>query len=134
MKNTVSHNSIHIFSGLRGSILLLTLITLIGPVAEAQTNYASTSSGNWNTTTTWSPNGNPGSIDNVNINGGHIINLSANAACRDLTVNGTLNIGNYTFTLNNNFNINGGALVTMGSGMLYFRDDVIGAGGGSFNC
>jgi hypothetical protein len=77
----------------------------------------STGSGNWNSATTWSPNGVPTVGDNVTIANGHIVQINATAQCNNLVIGGgtsgvvEYNNGGaaYSFTVNGNITINSGA-------------------------
>ena len=60
-------------------------------------NKVSTGSGNWNNNGSWSPSGTPGAGDNVTIVSGHTITMNTtSASCNNLTINGTLQMGNNT--------------------------------------
>ncbi len=62
------------------------------------TDYT-TSGGNWNVKTTWSPSGIPGATDNVTISG--IVSLKGDESVNNITINsGTLDIGGNTLTIN----------------------------------
>ncbi len=90
-------------------------------------NKTSTTSGNWGTATTWTPNGVPTAADNVIIANGHTVSIVANAVCNNLTVgqgasgilqfNGgtarTLSVNaNVTVSANGTFSVNTGSNVT----------------------
>jgi hypothetical protein len=87
--------------------LFLWLFLMVGNSLYAINYTSNVASGNWNTSTTWSPNGIPGSADNVTILGGHTITVIVNGAVNSLTIDatGALQI-NSTFT----FDINGAFL------------------------
>jgi len=92
----------HLHLGIRGKrtwLLALSLFCWCTTAAMAQTTYNSIASGNWNSTSTWSPAGVPGSVegDVVVINTGHIVtlNVSPSNTLASVTVNngGTLRYG-----------------------------------------
>jgi len=83
---------------MKNRILLLVLITA-SFLAKA-TNYTSVANGNWNSSSTWSPSGIPGSGDNVTIN----TNVTVGAAV--LATNVTINSG-FTLTLNGDLGYSG---------------------------
>ncbi|MFZ4621966.1 MAG: T9SS type A sorting domain-containing protein [Bacteroidota bacterium] len=59
---------------------------LLGSTAVfAQTSYVSAASGNWNTAATWTPNGVPGSADNVTVSAAHTISIDLNASVNNLS-------------------------------------------------
>ncbi len=96
-------------------LVLASLLILTSTTASA-VNYTSRATGNWSTTTTWTPNGNPGAADNVTITSGFTVTLTAAAACASLTINSgaTLATGNFQLTFNGNF-VNNGGTFTCGS-------------------
>src|SRR5581483_2854000 len=55
------------------------------------TSYVSNGGGNWNNAGTWSPAGVPGTNDDVTIQNGDLVNLTANAACKNITLTGMNN-------------------------------------------
>jgi len=79
-------------------------------------NKVSLNSGNWNTATTWTPNGVPSSGDNVTIANGHLVLINTNAVCNILTVGAgtgsTLQFSGAArnMTVNNNLVVNAGAV------------------------
>jgi hypothetical protein len=103
------------------SLSLLTFLT-----ARA-TNYTSTGSGNWSSSSTWSPSGVPGSNDNVTVAHGNTVTVNGNYTCKNLTIGDatsgatTVNVSTgYTLTitgacsinpsnLNNTYTLNAGA-------------------------
>ncbi len=95
---------------------------------EAQ--YVSVNSGNWNDDNTWSGTGIPGLGNSVTID--HTIDLTADAECGSLIINGTLRIHNQTLTVPGDLHLGGGSVI-MESGFLYIGDDQITIAGGSFN-
>ena len=61
------------------------------------TSYTSTGSGNWFSTSTWSPSGVPAAADNVIIGAGHTVTLgSNNAVAKNVTLTGTLEVSSTT--------------------------------------
>lgn len=86
--------------------LLAGAISVLGTMSSmAQTTYTyATSSGSWNTTTQWTPNGTPDGIDNT------IASLNPNGA-RTIALDGDHTIGNIAFVVNNNrsYTINAGS-------------------------
>jgi hypothetical protein len=103
-------------------ILLLTAL-LLGSFSGFSINYVSAGPGpaDWNTATSWSPNGIPTSVDNVTILAGHTINFATlGKTCKDLTVAGTL-----VWTANVTLHVYGDYVVTgtesaPGAGKLQF--------------
>jgi hypothetical protein len=119
------HNSFH---RLGRSILAFTwmLILVLGlsQTTFAQSPYTSLVSGNWNDDNTWSGAGIPVAGDVVTIQGGHTVTLTADAACTSVTINGSLNIGNFIFSLSDN--LAGTGAITMLSGTFNLGDDIFG--------
>ena len=84
------------------------------------TTFTSQASGNWNTTSTWSPNGTPTSSDDVIISSGYTVTLVTNQpSCRNLTINsgGTFTVSGSngldvygSFTNNGTFNSSTGTM------------------------
>ena len=95
-------------------ILIVTLLCLFIAV-EAQTSYTwnGSLSAAWNTPGNWTPNGVPGSADNVTIvTGSNTCQLSASQSINNFTLtSGTLDMGGATLTI-------GGATVTFTKGMV----------------
>lgn len=87
--------------------ILLVLMVMVSTIVFG-TDYTSTGSGNWNVNTTWSPNGVPGSGDNIAILDGHTVTMSDSRAINNVTINqgGVLAIS-ATLTLNGTANISG---------------------------
>ncbi len=83
----------------------------------------STGTGNWNTATTWSPNGVPTTLDSVVIADGHTVTIDVNAICAKLTVgqgtSGTLTFDNIAgvrnITINNSLTVATGATFDAGN-------------------
>lgn len=65
----------------------------VGRVTPVSTNYTwnGSSSSDWGTATNWTPNGIPGTIDNVTINvpGTNTLNITSNRTIQNFTINGT---------------------------------------------
>lgn len=86
-------------------------------------NKTSTTSGNWGTANTWTPNGVPTSADNVIIANGHTVSIIANAVCNNLTVgqgaSGILQFNGgtaRTLTVNNSVTVSANATFTVNTG------------------
>ena len=114
----------HLHLGIRGKrtwLLALSLFCWCTTAAMAQTTYNSIASGNWNSTSTWSPAGVPGSVegDVVVINTGHIVtlNVSPSNTLASVTVNngGTLRYGSAaSYTLKaRNVTVNSGGEIDL---------------------
>jgi len=94
---------------------------LVGVHANAVTK-TSAGSGNWSSSSTWSPTGEPAAGDVVIIASGHTVTVNTNTnSISSVTVNGTLTIGNSntdrTITVSGNVTVNtGGILNTAGNG------------------
>ncbi|HLX67322.1 MAG TPA: hypothetical protein VKR41_10015, partial [Puia sp.] len=86
------------------SILLCGLLVIFAQALRAQTNYTwnGSTSTSWNTATNWTPNGIPGSADNVTIvTGANTCKLVASTAINNLTLtSGTLDMNGGTLTVN----------------------------------
>ncbi|MCW3110753.1 MAG: C-terminal target protein, partial [Segetibacter sp.] len=85
-------------------------------------NYVSAGAGPaaWNVATSWIPNGIPAPSDNVTIQAGHTIQLSANSYCKDLTVNGTLSwISSATVAVNGNYTVSPGGTESQLASVVY---------------
>lgn len=70
--------------------------------------YSNVTTGNWNTTSSWTPTGVPLATDEVYINEGHTISINSNAVCNNLTINGKLQFttsNNRSLTISNNLTI-----------------------------
>jgi hypothetical protein len=113
------------------STRMIVLLLGLSQGISAQSPYTSIATGSWNNDNTWSGTGIPVAGDDVIIAGGHTVTLSADAACATLTVTGTLDIGNFIFTLSGD--LAGTGLVNMSTGTFNEGDDIIGYAGG-FNC
>lgn len=105
--------------------LFFSFLALSFSAAHA-TDYVSAGSGLWSTTTTWTPNGNPNSGDNVTILATHTVsttntgrnvnNIIVNGTLRqinvttvygNMTINGTMNRNNSNLTIRGDFTFNG---------------------------
>src|ERR1700679_3524087 len=65
---------------------LLLWCFLLATISGYATNYTSIATGNWSSTTTWSPAGVPGSSDNVVIHGGNVVTIDGVDSCNNLTI------------------------------------------------
>ncbi|MGD0340030.1 MAG: hypothetical protein ABSB78_14715, partial [Bacteroidota bacterium] len=98
-------------TSIRFRFLVLSVIFLLTASRTFAVDYTSRANGNWGTTTTWTPNGTPGSADNVTIN--HAVIVAANASVHNLTVNsGSLTL-NGNLTVYGDVTINSGAVVDL---------------------
>jgi len=93
-----------------------TVNVLVAIFAAAET-YTSNSDGDWNTGTTWTPNGTPGTEDIVIIQPQHTvtINTANDAESGDLTVNGTLVINANVGSNDVLSRVSGSGTITMNS-------------------
>src|SRR5580700_2609558 len=86
------------------TLIRLVALTLLIQTAHAQTSYTWNGSVStaWNTATNWTPNGIPGSADNVTIvTGSNNCVVNATSSINNLTLtSGTLNLGGFTLTVN----------------------------------
>ncbi len=87
-------------------LLLLLIFSCYFFVAKGQVNYTwnGSTSTSWNTVTNWTPNGLPGSLDNVTIvTGANNCNLAANTSVNNITfTSGTFNLGGFVFSVSGN--------------------------------
>ncbi|HMK27570.1 MAG TPA: hypothetical protein VK483_16170, partial [Chitinophagaceae bacterium] len=111
------------------ALLIAGLLSLSLSEANAADRY-SVANSNWNTTATWSATSGgaagasvPVAGDNVFIEGGFTVSITANAACATLTVGtataGTLQFNNTTtrtLTVTGNINVNNGTFTTADAG------------------
>jgi hypothetical protein len=105
---------------------------LLASMTLKATDFTSTGTGDWNNAATWSPSGVPGAGDNVTILINHIITLTADAACNNLTItvpNGLLQAGSFTLQINGilaatGTSAPGNIITTSGGGIVKF----VGAG------
>jgi Secretion system C-terminal sorting domain len=106
------YNHITKFQPMKRPLLIISLLTLF-VAARSQTNYTWNGSVStaWNTAANWTPNGIPGSIDNVTIvTGSNTCQLAASQSIGNFTLtSGTLDLGAVTLTIN-------GATVTFTKG------------------
>ncbi|HEX4888589.1 MAG TPA: PKD domain-containing protein [Luteibaculaceae bacterium] len=73
-------------------------------ITAGATQYSAQATGNWSSSSTWSPSGVPGSGDTVTIGSGYTVTVTANAACAKLSmfnIAGALSANNTTLTINN---------------------------------
>lgn len=88
---------------MKSFLLLISLFFFIQP-AQSQTSYTwnGSTSTSWNTPANWTPNGVPGSADNVTIvTGSNNCILSSATSINNITLtSGTLNLGGATLTVN----------------------------------
>ncbi len=68
-------------------------------------SYSSAGNGNWNTPTTWTPNGVPGTSDTVTVASGHTITVTVDAFASSITMSAP--------SANNAININSGIKLTV---------------------
>ncbi len=108
---------------------------LLASMTLKATDFTSTGTGDWNNSATWTPSGVPGAGDNVTILINHIITLTADAACNNLTINisgptvGFLSTGAFTLQINgvlssSSVSSPGNIISTSGGGIVKF----VGAG------
>ncbi len=97
--------------------LLSVLIAIVATVA-AQTTYVSNSTGNWSTTTIWTPNGTPAGSDNVTIASGTTVTRSS---ALDIT-------GSLTIEAGADLDMTGYSLSKSGSGTILIQSDATGTG------
>lgn len=132
---TNNHFNIPLISKHLPSIILL-IILLLDQGTVFGATFTARVSGAWTTGTTWAPGGTtfPGSGDDVIIPLAYTVTLTANAACKNLTLQGTtgnrLAIGNYTLSVNGtvtgpntSFTNN---IITTGTGKLQFLGNTSG--------
>ncbi|MBS1637065.1 MAG: T9SS type A sorting domain-containing protein [Bacteroidetes bacterium] len=91
-------------------ILIISLFSFAQAFAQSSYTWNGSSSSAWNTASNWSPNGVPGSADNINIvTAANPCVLSANQTITNLTVTtGTLNLGGFTLNVTGTSALNGG--------------------------
>ncbi|MEN9609638.1 MAG: hypothetical protein RLZZ628_452 [Bacteroidota bacterium] len=114
---------------------LLAALCLIGTTAAFAVDYVSNGSGNWNSTSTWLPNGVPGTNDNVKIIPGHTITLNIAPTIASLTMTGGLITSTRTsvdsITITGNVSISGATFAPAGKikigGTLLMNDGTLGA-------
>ena len=91
-------------------------ITLTSVMATSYTWNGGSST--WSTTTNWTPNGTPGSGDDVTINSASAITITLGAitTVNSLTVSGGSTVsfaGAYAFTINSGFTFSGGTKLSL---------------------
>jgi hypothetical protein len=96
--------------------LLAACIVLLSATNAHATSYAwNVLSGDWFTPTNWTPNGTPGSSDNVTIGNGGTCTLNSAVAITNLTLsNGTL-AGTGTLTVGGSTSWTGGSMTGAGT-------------------
>jgi len=93
---------------------LLTIALLAISTVSFGSLRTAVTSGDWNTSSTWSPSSVPNSSDSVLIPVGKAVTNIANATCGTITINGTLrNPG--TLTVKGFFNVNGSFIPATGT-------------------
>ncbi|HVM88997.1 MAG TPA: T9SS type A sorting domain-containing protein [Puia sp.] len=123
---------------MKKALLYVSLLILVIDI-QAQTSYTwnGSSSSNWNISSNWTPNGVPGSADNVTIvTGSNICSISANQTINNFTINsGTLDLGGGTLSVNGttasftNGTIQNGTITVAGATTTTF-----GSGSVTMNC
>ena len=105
------HSKFNPLTFFKKAILVLPLLCVFARAGAI--NYTSNVvSGSWNVNTSWTPVGIPGAADNVTILTGDVINVTATAACTNITIAGTLNwTSAVTLTVNGNAALNNGGLI-----------------------
>jgi len=99
------------------TIILIATISLL-PILGFATTYTATQSGNWNDAATWGGAGIPTATDDVNNTQGATITLTADAACKSLTLGSwgseVIALGSYNLSVNGNltFNCSMGTITT----------------------
>lgn len=89
-------------------LALFAILLCIGNSAYSAI-ITSTQTGNWNATSTWVGGVVPVATDNVVISAGHVVDISNNTTCTDLTINGTINFttNSRTLTVSGNLTMSG---------------------------
>ena len=98
--------------------LLVGLLVFISNLTFGQTRTA-TNSGNWNSTTTWGGQSVPTSLNDVIINSGVTVTVTANAACNSLILENPRNSGITELIINQGIALNVGSAsgsISIGSG------------------
>src|SRR5580765_6585224 len=108
--------------------------TLLSVTNLHATVYHVTTTGGWGTTTTFTPNGNPGASDDVIVDAGKTLTLGAVRACATMTINGQLTCDN-GITVSGATTVNSGGtnLISSGTGAKTFTGDVTINAGGIWN-
>lgn len=87
--------------------LLIGFLTALLPGQALATSYNSAQTGNWTTTSTWSPAGNPVNGDGIQILSGHTVTYTGNLSW----TSGSIQIaGGGTLIINGNLTLNGASL------------------------
>src|SRR5438132_41278 len=82
--------------------------------------FTSTQSGPWEDSNTWGGAGVPGPSDNIIISSPTTVTMSADHFCRELTVDGTLDLAGHKLDLNFNLSNNNAVISSMGIGVIVF--------------
>ncbi len=90
-------------------LIILSIFVVCVSINAFSTNRSSTGSGNWSTTTTWTPAGLPVAGDNITILSGHTVSVTGTEACANLTVSSG---GNLKFTAATTLTVNGNYTLT----------------------
>ncbi|HEX4888590.1 MAG TPA: hypothetical protein VFV37_11135, partial [Luteibaculaceae bacterium] len=98
---------------MRNIFTLFALIALLPKLAAV--DYTAVSSGNWSSSSTWSPSGVPTAADNVTINGLYTVTVSQTASCNQLTLTGALGV----------LTVSPGVTLTVTGNFLQYVDDVV---------
>jgi hypothetical protein len=129
-----------ITTSLLSRLVVLTLLLILTSTTAIATNYVTRAGGNWNTPTTWTPNGIPIAGDNVTVSGGFNVIVAVNAACAtvtfttatatSLTINSgvTLNVSGAITIPRSGSGVN---LVAVGAGILNAGSIAFTSGGGT---
>src|SRR2546430_1956257 len=80
---------------------------LLWATTTQATIYHVTTTGGWGTTTTFTPNGNPGASDDVIVDAGKTLTLGAARSCASMTISGQL-------TCDNGLTVSGATIVNSG--------------------
>lgn len=91
---------------MRKSFLIIGMSVLLQTVFA--TSYTANQNGNWSNSVIWTPNGVPAAGDDVIINNGYTITLTADAACANLTHSNSsvLALGAYNLSVSGNLTFN----------------------------
>jgi len=108
------------------TVFLLFMFIVAGTQAAIRTASVN---GNWNSSTTWGGAAVPTSADDVIINAGITVTVTANAVAKTVTVNGSLNVTGGNLTLTNS----GTFTASSGSSIVFSANNVITGGGGAGN-
>src|SRR6266704_1216732 len=110
------------------------LAALLCATTLKATVYHVTTTGGWGTTTTFTPNGNPGAGDDVIVDAGKTLTLGAARLCASMTINGQLTSDNgLTVSGATIVNSGGTSLISSTTGTKTFSGDVTINSGGIWN-